>query len=278
MQSERKPCYCPEQVGWLMAGLFHLYISYSSDLFPFSWLQKTEDLKVRCRDSIREKTTFSISPELLQAIHKCERVTAPEKTLGLPSDWGFSGFMKTAAHQVLDEVPFTKAEEFQGPLFRRLGIGIIINSHPRIKGEQIFYLHHNHWSCMIRDRSSTVNTKLQENSRDYLLKSELLAVTSIFYRQMNEMVWLSEENRYMAKPIYKEGFLAATIVTFIYGKVRIVQATCDPSETNPMLTLTLRAVYDLGKDNYDRKVAFDILKWIFCPPEPAKELAIRRKR
>ncbi|KMU92718.1 hypothetical protein CIHG_10504 [Coccidioides immitis H538.4] len=114
----------------------------------------------------------------------------------------------------------------------------------------------------------------------------------------------------MAKPIYKEGFLAvcsrslflllslhllpiirihrivrilrvpakATIVTFVYGKVRIVQATCDPSETNPMFTLTLRAVYDLGKDNYDRKVAFDILKWIFCPPEPAKELAIRGKQ
>ncbi|EGC46799.1 conserved hypothetical protein [Histoplasma capsulatum var. duboisii H88] len=277
MQSEIKPFHCPEHVGRLMAGLFCLYISYSPDSFPFEWLQKTEDLKVQCRDSTREKVTFSTSPELLQAIHRCERVTAPEKTHGLPSDWGFSGFMKTAAHQVLDEVPFTKAAEFEGPFFRRLGIGIISDSHPRIKGEQIFYLCHNHWSCIIRDRSITAGTELRENRKDYLLKSELLAVTSIFYRQMNEMVWLPEENRYMPKPIYKEGFLVATIVTFVYGKVRIVQATCDPSERNPTLTLTLRAVYNLGKDNYDKRVAFDILKWIFCPPEPARELAISGK-
>ncbi|OJD27108.1 hypothetical protein ACJ73_01492 [Blastomyces percursus] len=194
-----------------MAGLFHLYISYSSDLFPFEWLQKTEDLKVRCRDSTREKVAFSISPELLHAIHKCERVTAPEKTQGLPSDWGFSGFMKTAAHQVLDEVPFTKAEEGT-------------------------YLRDSHWSCMIRDRSSTVNTKLQETSSDYFLKSELLAVTSIFYRQMNEMVWLPEENRYMAKPIYKEGFLAdCAIAESTHDRhIRLRESTHSPSDLRPI--------------------------------------------
>ncbi|EGE86447.2 hypothetical protein BDDG_09392, partial [Blastomyces dermatitidis ATCC 18188] len=147
----------------------------------------------------------------LQSFYKSStnvrELLAPEKAQGLPSDWGFSGFIKTAAHQVLDEIPFMKAEEFHGPLFRRLGIGIIINSHPCIKGEQIFHLCHNHWSCIIRDLSSTFNTKPQENHRDYLLKSELLAVTSIFYHQMNEMEWLSEEGRYMPKLIYKEGFL-----------------------------------------------------------------------
>ncbi|KKZ61653.1 hypothetical protein EMCG_03838 [[Emmonsia] crescens] len=185
--------------------------------------------------------------------------------------------MKTAVHEVLDEVPFTKAEEFQGPLFRWLGIGIIINSHPCIKGELIFHLCSNHWSCIIQDHSSLFYTKLQENGRDFILKSELLAVTSIIYHQMNEMVWLPEEDRYMPKPIYKEGFLVATIVTFVYGKVRIVQATCNPLEMYPVLTLTLRAIYNLSKDNYDKKVAFDILKWIFCPPKPAKGLTIRGK-
>ncbi|EEH41302.2 hypothetical protein PAAG_03588 [Paracoccidioides lutzii Pb01] len=92
------------------------------------------------------------------------------------------------------------------------------------------------------------------------------------------MVWLPEKGLYMPKPIYKEGFLAATIVTFIYGKVRIVQATCNPSETNPTLTSMLRAIHNLGKDNYDKEVAFDILKRIFCPSEPAGELAMRGKR
>ncbi|KMP07296.1 hypothetical protein CIRG_06977 [Coccidioides immitis RMSCC 2394] len=261
-----------------MADLFRLYLSYSSGSFQFGWLQKTVDLKVRCRDTTSDKAVFPISSDLLKAIHKCERVTAPEKSRGLPSDWGFSGFMKTAAHQVLDEVPFTQSEEFHGPLFRWLGVGIMINSYPAIKGVQIFHLHHNHWSCMIRDHSSAFDTKQQENHRDYLLKSELLAVTSIFCRQMNEMVWLPEENRYMAKLIYKEGFLMATVVTFVHGKVRIIQASCNPSETYPTLTLTLRAIYKLGEDNYDKEVAFDVLKWILSPPEPAKQLSMRGKK
>ncbi|OJD15176.1 hypothetical protein AJ78_04539 [Emergomyces pasteurianus Ep9510] len=82
---------------------------------------------------------------------------------------------------------------------------------------------------------------------------------------MNQMVWLPEEHWYMAKPKYKEGSLTATVVTFVKGKVRVVQAACNPSETHPTLTLTLSATYNLGKDNYDKKVAFDILKWIFSP-------------
>lgn len=94
-----------------MVNLFSLYLSYSSDSFPFEWLQKTEDLEVHCRDSTGEKVDFPASPELLKAIHNCERVTAPEKARGLPNDWGFAGFMKTAAQQVLDEVPFIKAQE-----------------------------------------------------------------------------------------------------------------------------------------------------------------------
>ena len=111
MQSERYPFDRPEKVGWLMADLFPLYLSYSPDSFPFVCLQKSEVLEVRCRKTTDDKVVFTISSELLKAIHKCERVTAPEKARGLPSDWGFAGFMKTAAHQVLDEVPFPKAQE-----------------------------------------------------------------------------------------------------------------------------------------------------------------------
>ncbi|EFW15052.1 hypothetical protein D8B26_004587 [Coccidioides posadasii str. Silveira] len=59
-----------------------------------------------------------------------------------PSNWGFSGFMKTAAHQVLDKVPVTKAQEFHSPVFCRLGVGIIIDSYTRIQGVQIFRLRH----------------------------------------------------------------------------------------------------------------------------------------
>ncbi|KGM92094.1 uncharacterized protein PADG_11624 [Paracoccidioides brasiliensis Pb18] len=77
---------------------------------------------------------------------------------------------------------------------------------------------------------------------------------------MNEMVWLPEEDWYMLKLIYKEDFLTATVVTFICGKVRIVQVTCSPSEKYPTLTLTLRAMDSLGENHYDKEVAFDVLK------------------
>ncbi|EEH16839.2 hypothetical protein PABG_06926 [Paracoccidioides brasiliensis Pb03] len=191
-----------------------------------SGFQRTEDLKVRCRDSTREKVTFPTTPQLLQAIHKCERVTAPEKGQGLPSNWGFSGFMKTATHhQVLDEVPFTKVEG------------------------------------------------------DYLLKSELLAVTSIFYRQMNEMVWLPEKGLYMPKPIYKERFLGGHD-----RDIHLRESTHSPSDLQPIGNVpnahldTEGYIYNLCKDNYDKEVAFDVLKWIFCPSEPAGELAMRAKQ
>ncbi|EER45712.1 conserved hypothetical protein [Histoplasma capsulatum H143] len=194
--TERNSFDRAEKVGLLMASLFSLYLTYySRDSFPFEWLQKTEDLEVCCRETSSEKVAFPMSPELLKAINKCGRVTAPGKCQkGLPGNWGFAGFMKTAAHQ--------------------LGVGIMIDSYIRIKGVQIFQLRHNHWSCIVRDHSSAFDATQQGNSRDYLLRSELLAVTSIFFHQMNEMVWLPEEDWYMAKPIYKEEFLTATVVTF----------------------------------------------------------------
>jgi hypothetical protein len=119
------------------------------------------------------------------------------------------------------------------------------------------------------------------------------------YRQMNEMVWVCDKQDYLAKLRYKNGPLTvslfsrssptrlykcrcpqATIATFIPGKVRIVQATCNPSDKLPRLTLTLRAIYNLGHDNYNKNSAYDVMKWILTPPEAQldKELAIRGKK
>ncbi|OJD15177.1 hypothetical protein AJ78_04540 [Emergomyces pasteurianus Ep9510] len=92
-----------------MTSVFNLYPTYYSlDSFPFEWLQKTQDLKLCCRDTSGKKVAFSMFQELLKALRECERVTAPEKCP--PDNWGFAGFMKTAAHQVLKEVHF-KANE-----------------------------------------------------------------------------------------------------------------------------------------------------------------------
>lgn len=68
---------------------------------------------MKCIDSTGNKVDFPTPPELLKAIRKCERVNHPEKGLfsGLPSNWGFSGFMQTGAYQVLDEYPFIEHGE-----------------------------------------------------------------------------------------------------------------------------------------------------------------------
>lgn len=73
---------------------------------------------------------------------------------------------------------------------------------------------------MIRDHSSAFDPKQEEGRRDYLLRSEILAITSIFYRQMHEMVWLPAKDRYKAKLVYKEGllmvcFFSSSLLRFI---------------------------------------------------------------
>lgn len=112
MSSGRHAFTGPEMVASLMPALCSLYLSYAPDSFPFEWLRKTEDIEVQCRDSTEEEIVFLTPPELLNAIHKCERITAPEKQgCGLPSDYGFDGFMGTAILQVLREAPFTEPHE-----------------------------------------------------------------------------------------------------------------------------------------------------------------------
>ena len=70
----------------------------------------------------------------------------------------------------------------------------------------------------------------------------------------------------------------ATIVTYVPGKVRLVQANCDPSDEHAKLIFTLRAEYNLNRDNYDKKAAYSVMKWILIPPEPARGLPVRCKK
>ncbi|KMQ46341.1 hypothetical protein HL42_2983 [Trichophyton rubrum] len=262
----------PECLGWYLIPLFKLYISYAPDSFPCDWLEKTEDIKVKCIDSTGNKVDFPTPPELLKAIRKCERVNHPEKGLfsGLPSNWGFSGFMQTGAYQVLDEYPFIEHGEFCGPMFNKVH-RMVYHSYPCIKGVQLFYLEQNHWSCIMRDHSSAYEVSQVENDpKSYFLRSELLAAISVFYRQLHDMIWNPRVEKY--KPIlrYKEGFLTATVVTFIHRQVRVVQASIKPSETYPTITFTLRAIYDLNAEKYDQEVAYTVLQWILSPPKPAE--------
>lgn len=100
----------PREVGWLMADLFDLYCSYQPDSFTFEWLRKTTDLEVRCKDTAEGKVDFPTSPALLDAIHSCKAISFPETARQLPSDYGFTGFIEGAVHEVQQRVPITEPE------------------------------------------------------------------------------------------------------------------------------------------------------------------------
>lgn len=57
-------------------------------------------------------------------------------------------------------------------------------------------------------------------------------------------------------------------MTCICAQVRVVQATLNPSEKYPTLTYTLRAIYDLNEEKYDKEAAFTTMQWILSPPDP----------
>ncbi|KAK2802126.1 hypothetical protein FQN50_007490 [Emmonsiellopsis sp. PD_5] len=111
------PFKSPREVGWLMADLFDLYCSYQTDSFTFEWLRQTTDLEVHCEDTTAEKVDFPTSHALLEAIHKCEVICFPETARPFPSDYGFTGFIGQAIHEVKQRVPITEPELFRGPLF-----------------------------------------------------------------------------------------------------------------------------------------------------------------
>ncbi|PGH07908.1 hypothetical protein AJ79_06116 [Helicocarpus griseus UAMH5409] len=128
-----------------------------------------------------------------------------------------------------------------------------------------------HWVFTIRDFSipKSQDDSIINSKKNFLLRSEILTVVALFYRQMNEIPWDYEDHR-GGKPVlrYQGGSLTATVVTFLVGKVRVVQATCNPSEKLPTLTFTLRGLYDLRMSCYNKDTVCEIVKWILCPSDP----------
>ncbi|QVM05846.1 hypothetical protein D8B26_000553 [Coccidioides posadasii str. Silveira] len=98
----------PREVGWLMADLFDMYWAYPFDSFIFSWLERTPDLEVLCKDATDEKIRFSTPPALLEAIHSCQKISSPTRWLP-SSDFGFVGFIQSAIHEVEKNVSNYKA-------------------------------------------------------------------------------------------------------------------------------------------------------------------------
>lgn len=108
--SEILPFNQPEAVAAFLGRTFLCYMTYADSSFLFDWLEKTPDIRLRCRNTTEQETLFTTPPELLRAIHTCEWVTSPEKDLGLPSDWGFAGLIQFAVHKVQETVQVKSRE------------------------------------------------------------------------------------------------------------------------------------------------------------------------
>lgn len=107
-----EPFSNPREFGNLMAELFDQYWSYPSDLFFFSWLQKTSDLKVVCKETAEEMVDFPTSPALENAIQNCERVNSPGvDALSPPADYSWTGWMGITVDSLKKEASITPGEQ-----------------------------------------------------------------------------------------------------------------------------------------------------------------------
>ncbi|EEH47677.1 uncharacterized protein PADG_03761 [Paracoccidioides brasiliensis Pb18] len=233
---------------------------------------KTLDLEVVCKDTTKEEVGISTPLSLERAIRKCARINSPNSLdfLCPPADYSWTGWMGLAIDDLKKEVTIKTEAKCDGQ-------GLAADVHRRVLAHRLFRHRPDHWGIMIRDHSPLNQHK---SCRDYLLRSEIMGITSIIYRQMNEVRWDPSKSKYTEPELIYSGgplimdatltFFLATVVAFIPSKVRVVQATCDPSNASTSLTFALRALYNLSMSCYDKTTAQKVLKWIFCPPNPAQ--------
>ncbi|KAK2812010.1 hypothetical protein FQN50_001718 [Emmonsiellopsis sp. PD_5] len=258
----------------LMPKLFDQYWDCRSNTSSFSdFTKNTTDLKVVCKDATAQKVDFTTPSALETAIQNSTRINSPSDAdpWGAPTDDSWTVWMDMTIDDLIKGTDISRGgQELVGRLFYQLGRGLVVNDCRHVLGHRLFQHHADHWTFMIRDRSPLKD----DNGKDYLLRSEILGITSILYRQMNEQ----HQEYTQPRLTYQHGKLTATIITFMIGKVRVVQATCNPSDQNPTMTCTLRGSYDLRMSCYNKSSVHEIVKWILCPPGPSQGLSLRPKK
>ncbi|OJD26563.1 hypothetical protein ACJ73_02053 [Blastomyces percursus] len=262
----------PQVFSNLMPELFRSYLKYKSDLLRFDWLQKTTDLNVVCRNSTTEEAFFQTPEALENAIQRYTMFDDPAGhglSLLEPHNDCWGSWMRSALEDL-----HPGERPVGGPLLDVLKEGLVMGSCRYIKGYTLFRNRPNHWTYLLRDQSP-----LEPQFRDgenYIMRSEILAIVAIFYNQMNTLDFDVYKRTYVDRMfIYKGGSLTATIVTTMAGKVRVVQASCNPADEYPTLTYTLHGFWDLSMSTYNKTTAQKVVKWLLCPPDPAQTIPLR---
>ncbi|PGH00378.1 hypothetical protein AJ79_08230 [Helicocarpus griseus UAMH5409] len=274
-----EPLSGPKEFSSLMPGLFSLYARGSDDQLSFRFLQRTPDLGVACGECIAEDIDFPTSPALENAIQNSARIDSPKSGRYPPvRDSYWATWLEGTISDLAREIEIPRGEHPPGgPLLDTLTFGVpMVNYRPRCRGLCLFRHRPDHWAYMILDYSQMDGE--DRNGKDHILRGEILAATAIFYNQMNEFRWDCYQERYLKPDLkYKGGPLTPTIVNFMDKKVRVVQATCNPSEEYPTLAFTLRGLYDVDLSHYNKTTVQKVVKWIMCPPNPVYALSLRVK-
>ncbi|KAK2793690.1 hypothetical protein FQN52_000642 [Onygenales sp. PD_12] len=272
-----------QELSDLMLDFFRYFSSSHLHSFPFEWLCRMGDVQVVCQDCRANSVSFPISPALQNVIENCEYINSPRKTwlASSSANSSWAGYVQTALSKVGREVKITHMDLFTGPLFERFRHGYIMNTYTIIRRYHLFQHQPDHWTCVMHDRSASFDEG-QHGSRDYLLRTELLASTAVFYRQMNVATYEEDTDGFSVKLKDKQGPLAATIVTFCPGKVRVVQAMCNPADPSTKLTFHLMVDEVFSTHDYKRETGHKVLKWILSPPglkqtEKTKKSAVPSK-
>ncbi|KAK2801735.1 hypothetical protein FQN50_007650 [Emmonsiellopsis sp. PD_5] len=272
------PFASPQKFSNILPQLYKHYQTCKEDTFAFEFLQITPDLKVVCQETTAETVRFNTPPDLEHALQESTVIESPKFSTGqAPRDDGWASWS--------DWVTRPLARRFGPELESQAGCMLL---GPLVDGTVLYHLHRSpilgynlyphrpdHWVFTLRDYSlSKWRDSTTLCAKNYILRSEILTVLAIFWHQMNEIPWDCENYR-DGKPVlrYQDGSLTATVITFLTSKVRVVQATCNPSKKLPTLTFTLRGLYDLDISCYNKDTAREIVKWILCPAGPQPDVS-----
>ncbi|KAL2179615.1 uncharacterized protein P884DRAFT_328121 [Thermothelomyces heterothallicus CBS 202.75] len=189
-----------------------------------------------------------------------------------PSAFDWAAAFRRAAHSFLSSrqavVPLLREFSGHDPQEDCLaGPNIHESGHISWAGEAIIEHAATHWGCILADQTAPVDPRLNRSREDkYLLRSELLACACLMRLEINDTLWEDEFKGWRLR--VGNSLIKSTVVSFEDTRVRVIQASYDPSSPTPALVVTLRGSYTLDTGaiaTCSKATVWAILWWILNP-------------
>ncbi|KAK4139130.1 uncharacterized protein C8A04DRAFT_40967 [Dichotomopilus funicola] len=211
------------------------------------------------------------SREALEACHVT--VNSPR----CPSAFAWAAVFCRAAHSALKDQQATapllcgrdpREDCLAGPSFHESG-------HISWAGETMIEHTATNWGCMLADQTAPVDARPNRGPADkYVLRSELLACVCPMRLQINETPVDGYEFTGWKLRV-GNSIVKSTVICFEDTRVRVIQASYDPSLATPALVATLRGSYPLPAvpvATCSKDTVWPILWWILNPDGPSDSL------